>query len=121
MSCPVRVVNTNYPTKNGKGRPQKKPLITLEVGKVFKSIGQAEMFTGISKQHIISQLEGRIPHARGVVFERVEVDLKMKCEVCGKDVIRKSNKQRFCSTRCSNRYHKALARERYRKQQEAGR
>ena len=113
MSCPVRVVNTNYPTKNGNGRPQKQPMITLEVGKVFKSIAQAEMFTGISQQHILAQLEGRIPHARGVVFERVVLDQETTCCSCGKAFTKKSDRHRACSEKCRNRYHKALARERY--------
>ena len=114
MSCPVRVVAV---TDKG----HKKPLITLEVGKVFKSIAQAEMFTGICKQHILSQLEGRIPHARGVVFERVVLDQETACYFCGKVFEKKSDRHRACSEKCRNRYHKALARERYKAKRESGR
>lgn len=46
---------------------QEAPL--LAVGATFNSISEASRLTGIDRCHIVGNLRGRYPHARGYVFE----------------------------------------------------
>ncbi|VGO14765.1 hypothetical protein PDESU_03334 [Pontiella desulfatans] len=62
FAAPIVVVEVGLKCHKPPGRP-------LEVGERFRSIAWAECSTGIGRAHIIAQLSGRAPQARGVRFE----------------------------------------------------
>ena len=66
VAAPIVVVQTGLKCQRPPARP-------VEVGERFRSIAWAECSTGITRSHIVLQLSGKVPHARGVVFEYEEV------------------------------------------------
>tara|TARA_X000001382_G_C3172617_1_gene180045 strand:+ start:1808 stop:2044 length:237 start_codon:yes stop_codon:yes gene_type:complete len=65
-SCRV-IITDKIGTTHPEITPQEAPL--LAVGATFNSISEASRLTGIDRCHIIGNLRGRYPHARGYVFE----------------------------------------------------
>jgi hypothetical protein len=53
------------------GRRYVMPEFEVKKGQTFKSISDAARKTGINRTEISAQLAGRIPAARGCVFERI--------------------------------------------------
>ena len=66
VAAPIVVVETGLKCQTPPGRP-------VEVGERFRSIAWAECSTGIRRTHIVLNLSGKVPHARGVVFKYAEV------------------------------------------------
>ena len=106
MGQPIKVVQVGFKGETSRQHADRPPGISLEVGKVFKSVGQAEMFTGISKNSIFANLSGRMKHARGIVFERVDKeDQVIECLFCGEKFIKNAENQKFCSVSCQQLFH----------------